>query len=355
MAKTAYDPLDTDVPGHVDPGVSGGLPVVFSPASPLLRVVVIGAGLVIIAAGLKATASVANLILLSLLLAATLAPVPIILSRRGISRGAAIAITVLLALVGGAVLIFVLARSMSRLSDNLPTYQNALAGLVDGVKTRLAARGIQLDQALTPDPAKIMGKVGLLLRAALGLVGYGLLSLVLVVLFLIELPLIRGDRSKPGTLSYRLEVAVGLVRRFVGLNGMFGACIAVVDLIIMLVIGTDAAVLWAVICFLFAFVPFGFMLSLIPPFIVTLLEYGTGRALLLFGLFFVVNFVGDNVVKPKIMGTGLGLSPLLIVIALLIWGVVLGPMGALLAIPLTLTVKEILPVLVGEPPPPLES
>jgi predicted PurR-regulated permease PerM len=146
-----------------------------------------------------------------------------------------------------------------------------------------------------------------------------------------------------------------LVRRFVGLNGMFGACIAVVDLIIMLVIGTDAAVLWAVICFLFAFVPFGFMLSLIPPFIVTLLEYGTGRALLLFGLFFVVNFVGDNVVKPKIMGTGLGLSPLLIVIALLIWGVVLGPMGALLAIPLTLTVKEILPVLVGEPPPPLES
>jgi AI-2 transport protein TqsA len=319
--------------------------------SPLLRVVVLGAGLVVIAAGLKAAATVANLLLLSLLLAATLSPIPVLLTRRGISRGAAIGLTVLLSLVGGALLILILARSISRLSENLPTYQAALAGLLNGVEQKLAARGIELDQALKPDPAQIMGRVGMLARAALGLVGYGLLAIVLVVLFLIELPLIRGDRSRPGTLSYRFEVAVGLVRRFVGLNGLFGAVIALVDLGIMLLLGTDAAVLWAVICFLFAFVPFGFMLSMIPPFVLTLLEHGPGRALALFGLFFVVNFIGDNVVKPKLMGTGLGLSPLLIVVSLLVWGVVLGPMGALLAIPLTLTVKEVLPVLMGEPPP----
>jgi AI-2 transport protein TqsA len=66
----------------------------------------------------------------------------------------------------------------------------------------------------------------------------------------------------------------------------------------------------------------------------------------------VVNFIGDNVIKPKIMGSGLGLSPLLIVIALLVWGAVLGPMGALLAIPLTLAVKEILPIFTSPPPPP---
>jgi len=57
------------------------------------------------------------------------------------------------------------------------------------------------------------------------------------------------------------------------------------------------------------------------------------------------------VIQPKIMGGGLGLSPLVIILALLGWGVVLGPMGALLAIPLTLTVKEVPPVLMGEPPP----
>src|SRR4030095_13726135 len=111
--------------------------------SPLMRVVVLGAGLVIIAAGLKASASVVNLVLLSLLLAATLSPVPVMLTRRGMGRGAAIGLTALAALVGGALLVFVLARSMSRLSENLPTYQASLAGLVDGVTQRLGARGGQ--------------------------------------------------------------------------------------------------------------------------------------------------------------------------------------------------------------------
>ncbi|HJX86896.1 MAG TPA: AI-2E family transporter, partial [Gemmatimonadales bacterium] len=312
--------------------------------SPLLRAVLLVAGLVIIAAGMKATATVVNLILLSILLATTLVPLTVILTQRGMGRGAAIALTAVLALVGGALLIMVLTRSISRLSENLPTYQAALGGLVDNVTDKLAARGIAVDQAMKPDPAKIMGRIGGLLGAALGLVGYGLLAIVLVVLFLIEMPVISAGDAGAGSVRARLDQAMRLVRRFVGLNGLIGVIIAVIDLAIMLLMGTDGAVLWAVICFLFAFVPFGFMLSLIPPFILTLLEHGPARGAALFGLFFVVNFIGDNVIKPKIMGSGLGLSPLLIVIALLVWGAVLGPMGALLAIPLTLAVKEILPI-----------
>ena len=323
--------------------------------SPLLRLVVLGAGLVIIAAGMKASASVLNLVLLSLLLAATLSPVPVYLTKRGMGRGAAIGLTALLALLGGAALIMVLTGSLSRLSQNLPVYQASLAGLVEGVTQKLAARGVEVSEALKPNPARIIGMVGGLVRAALNLVGVALFAIVLVVLMLIELPLVKGD-ARPGSLRTRLDSAMTLVRRFVGLNGLFGAGIAVVDLVIMLAVGTDAAALWTVIAFLFAFVPFGFILSAIPPFILTLLEFGPSRAFLMFGLFFVVNFIGDNVVKPKLMGSGLGLSPLVIVLALLGWGVVLGPMGALLAIPLTLTVKELLPIFIGErEPPPLQA
>jgi predicted PurR-regulated permease PerM len=208
-----------------------------------------------------------------------------------------------------------------------------------------------VDQALQPNPARIMGRVGGLIRGGLGLVGYGLLAIVLIALFLIEMPLIKTDESRPGSVRDRLDEAMRLVRRFVGLNGLIGGVIAILNLIIMLLMGTDAPVLWAFIIFLFAFVPFGFILSLIPPFLITLLEFGIGRALLLGGIFFVVNFVGDNVIKPKVMGGGLGLSPLLIVISLLVWGFVLGPMGALLAIPLTLGLRQLLPVFLEEPPP----
>jgi len=320
--------------------------------SSLLRLVVLGAGLVIIAAGMKASASVVNLVLLSVLLAATLSPVPIYLTKRGLGRGAAIGLTALLALLGGAALIMVLTRSLSRLSQNLPVYQAALSGLVDGVTQKLAARGVEVSESLKPNPARIMGMVGGLVGAALNLVGVGLFAIVLVVLFLVELPLFKSDAGRPGSLRTRLDSAMTLVRRFVGLNGMFGAGIAVVDLVIMWSVGTDAAALWAVIAFLFAFVPFGFILSAIPPFILTLLEFGPSKAFLMFGLFFVVNFIGDNVVKPKLMGSGLGLSPLVIILALLGWGVVLGPMGALLAIPLTLTVKELLPIFTEERAPP---
>ena len=316
--------------------------------SPLLRVVLLGAGIAIIAAALKASAGVVNLILLSALLAATLYPVPVMLTERGMKRSAAIALTAVLAVASGVLLIFVLARSLSGLSENLPAYQASLSGLIDNVTQRLAARGIAVDEALKPDSARIMGIVGGLIRGALSGLGYGLFTLVLVVLFLIEFPIFASADSGVGTLRYRMDEAMRLVRRFVGLNGLIGGVIALINLVIMLALGTDAPALWTVIIFLFAFVPFGFIISAIPPFIVTLLEHGPGRAILLFVLFFAVNFTGDNVIKPKVMGGGLGLSPLSIVLAVMLWGVVLGPMGALLAIPLTLTLKQVLPILTGD-------
>ena len=311
---------------------------------PLFRLVTLGAGLVIIAAGMNAAGSTLSLVLISALLAATLYPVPVFLTSKGMKRGSAIALTAVLAILGGISLIFVLGRSLSGLSANLPAYQTALAGLIDGFGDKLAARGIPIDEAMKPDAARIIGAARGLARAALSGLGYGLFCVVLVILFLIELPLIKSADSGAGSLRHRLDESMTLVRRYVGLNGLIGAVIALVNFVIMLLVGTDAPALWAVISFLFAFVPFGFLISLVPPFLVTLLEHGTGRAGILFGLFFLVNFIGDNVIKPKVMGGGLGLSPLLIILSLLMWGVVLGPMGALLAIPLTLVLKQVLPV-----------
>jgi len=64
-------------------------------------------------------------------------------------------------------------------------------------------------------------------------------------------------------------------------------------------------------------------------------------------LLMVANLISDNVIKPKIMGTGLGLSPLVIVISLMFWSFVLGPVGAILAVPLTIAISTVAPVLIG--------
>src|SRR4051794_244348 len=160
MAKATFETFDPALPIAAYPVPEDGAGVVPSivPASPLLRLVVIGAGLVIIAAGFQAAASVVNLVLLSLLLAATLSPIPFLLTKRGVGQGAAIAITILLSLLGGAALMFVLARSLSRLSDNLPTYQNALAGLLGNLENRLAPPGGPLGPGPKPGPREKNGR-----------------------------------------------------------------------------------------------------------------------------------------------------------------------------------------------------
>lgn len=154
----------------------------------LLRSVLLGAGLVIIAAGMKAAGSTLSLVLISALLAATLYPVPVFLTLKGMNRGSAIALTAVLAVLGGIGLILVLGKSLSGLSANLPAYHTSLATLIDGFGEKMAAREIPLDEAMKPDAARIIATARGLARAALSGLGYGLFCVVLVILFLVELP-----------------------------------------------------------------------------------------------------------------------------------------------------------------------
>ena len=110
---------------------------------PLHRFVLLVAGLVIIAAGLRAAASPVNLLLLSMLLAGTIYPMPYALMRRGWPKERAVMVTLLGVVIGGVLLLLVLAASLRRLSANMPVYQEAFSGLVGRLNAALAARGSQ--------------------------------------------------------------------------------------------------------------------------------------------------------------------------------------------------------------------
>lgn len=313
---------------------------------PLLRLTLLGAGIVIIAAGLHRAAATVNIVLVSFLLAMTMYPISHLLCRRGMKRGQAVAVTVVVVLVGGILLIAALAASLTRMADKLPTYEAGLTALLGDVSARLAARGIVVSDVLQPDPEQVVGFVGGLARGALSGLGYGFLTLILVALILAEMPMRPlGDDLDPGSLAARWDAVAERVRRFVGLQGLIGAVQAVVNLLVMIAIGTDFPVVWAVLFFLLCFVPFGFIVALVPPVVLTLLEHGPGRGVVLLVILFAANIVADNVVKPKVMGQGLGISPLVIILGFMFWAYVLGPMGAILAIPLTIALHETLPLL----------
>ena len=94
--------------------------------------------------------------------------------------------------------------------------------------------------------------------------------------------------------------------------------------------------------FLLSYIPnIGFILSIIPPFAITLLEQGFTRAIIVVAIVLVINFVVDNLVSPRIMGRGLGLTPLAVLLSLIVWAWVLGPVGALISVPLTILVKRL--------------
>ncbi len=312
--------------------------------SPLHRHILLAAGLVVIAAGLHAAAATVNLLLVSVLVAMSVSPIPYLLARRGLGHGAAVLLTVLGAMAGGVLLLGGLAAGLSGLQAKLPTYQAALASLLSGVTAKLTARGVNVQEVMAPDPARIVGFVQHLVGGALSALGYGIFALILVALILLELPTRpEGDGTKGDVRSRFDEVSLG-VRRFVALTGLVGAGQSAVNLLVMLVLGTDFALVWGVVFFLLSFVPFGFAIGLLPPLAVTLLEQGPARAGILVAVLMVANLVSDNVVKPRIMGQGLGLSPLVIVLSLMAWGYILGAVGALLAVPLTIAITTLAPL-----------
>ncbi len=119
----------------------------------------------------------------------------------------------------------------------------------------------------------------------------------------------------------------------------------------MRVVGTDLALVWAVLAFVMNFVPnVGIILSLVPPVILTMLEFGWQRALVILAGYVVLNFVVDNLIKPRFMQSGLDVPPLLGLLSLVIWGYLLGAPGAILAIPLTIALRRVLWDAPAQPP-----
>ncbi|MGL4899754.1 MAG: AI-2E family transporter, partial [Shewanella sp.] len=105
-------------------------------------------------------------------------------------------------------------------------------------------------------------------------------------------------------------------------------------------IGVNYALLWAVIAFLFNYIPnIGSIIAAIPAVMLAFIQLGPAAAGGTAMLYIAANMVMGNFVEPKFMGRGLGLSTLVVFLSLIFWGWLLGSVGMLLSVPLTMVVK----------------
>ncbi len=312
------------------------------------RILLGAAALVVIAAGIRAAASLLDSLLLALLLTVAVLPAFDRLRARGVSKGLAITLTTLLLLAVALALLGFLGVTGTRLVKVLPEYQDRVDVLRQGLEQRLLARGIETDKIVSLDlisPGRILG----LAASALSGVGKVLsqsLFLVLIVAFILVETRARGEALHP---RGRLAAMASDVRQYLVITTATGLGFSLAVYILMLSVGTDLALVWAVLAFVMNFVPsIGIVLSLVPPVLLTLLEFGWQRAVVVLGGFIVLNFVIDNLIKPRFMQSGLDVSPLVGLLSLVVWSFLLGPIGALLALPLTIALRRLL---ADEPPP----
>ena len=157
-----------------------------------------------------------------------------------------------------------------------------------------------------------------------------------------------GDRMK-ALRGFRPEVAGAFadfatsVRRYWLVTTIFGLVVAVLDTAALFIIGVPLALTWGLLAFVTNYIPnVGFLLGLVPPTLIALLENGAGTAVVVLVVYIVLNVVIQGLVQPRFTGDAVGLTGTVAFLSLIVWAFLLGALGALLAVPATLFVKLLL-------------
>jgi predicted PurR-regulated permease PerM len=357
-AGPAVDVLDEPGPAGAPaaggvPAAGGALAAVREPAGlPRWLVLLVGAAAATIAvAGVREIAWLLAPVLLALVVVVALMPVQRWLLRHGVPRWASA--TVLLVLVWGVLLTLgsLLVVAIARFAFLLPTYAPQFEILLDDTVRRLDEAGMSSAQITELVDRFDYGQLVGLATGLLARVTDTATTLVLLLSAMVFLAIESGGFGRRLALIAEerphLPIALGLfargTRSYLLVSTVFGAIVAVGDTIALAILEVPLPVLWGLLSFITNYVPnIGFVLGVIPPALLGLLAGGWTEFWVVIVVYALLNFVVQTLIQPRFVGDSVGLSMTVTFLALLFWGWVLGALGALLAIPLTLLVKALL-------------
>jgi predicted PurR-regulated permease PerM len=242
----------------------------------------------------------------------------------------------------------ILGSSIAEFTAALPGYQAQLDVIVDGVFD-FVVKHMNGDQSMESlgdmiDPGWAMGLVATILNSLKGVLTNTFLIIFMVIFRLLEV-------SSVGT---KVEAALGRsaeslerpreflhnLGRYLGIKTIVSSATGACAGLLAWSIGLDFPLLWAMLAFLFNYIPtIGSIIAAVPAVLLALVQLGPGAAGVTAMGFAAINVVFGNVIEPRLMGYGVGLSPLIVFVGLIFWGWVFGPVGMLLSVPLTMTLK----------------
>ena len=315
-------------------------------------VVLVGAAaVVVVAAGMRSIAWLVGPAFLALIIVVAVAPVQRWFRRRGLP-GWLTTLALVLAVYGVVLLLALgIIISVARLTTALPQYAAQSQQLVQSATAALARFGVGPDELKNVVDSLNIGRLTQLLAAFLSSIAGLATNLVFLLTLLLFLSVETGTvgtriaeiaADSPATAAALATFAHG-TRQYLIVTAVFGLIVAGLDTIALVLLGIPLAVTWGILSFVTNFIPYiGFVLGVIPPALLGLLIGGPSKMILVIVLYAVLNFIVQSLIQPRFVGEAVNLSITVTFLSLVFWAWLLGPLGVILAVPLTLLAKALL-------------
>lgn len=311
------------------------------------RILISVAALVIIIAGVSLAQSIVVLFLISFFLALLGTPPVLWLKEKNIPS----VFAVLIVMAGMIVILLLIGvqigTSFSSFSDDLPALQSRIREQVLGLIVLLKSKGIVVQENVFLDyvnPETIMKLTADLLTGLSSVLSDLVLILLTVTFILLEVssfPLkLRAVIGDPKQKFPQFTKFSNDMKRYMVIKTLISLVTGILVALWLFILGVDYPILWGFLAFLLNYIPnIGSIVAAIPAVILAVIQLGFGSALLVAAGYMAVNFIIGNIIEPRLMGRKLRLSTLVVFLSLIFWGGLLGLVGAILSIPLTMTLK----------------
>ena len=334
-----------------EPARSGTEPGVVASTMPRSVIVLLGIlGVVALGIGTKAAAGIVAPTMLALVLTVAVLPIHRWTRQHGwpgwLATLTALAASylILLVLVVGTVVCLI------KFADLLPSYADEAEDLTKSAADGLAPLGLSTgstNDALSKlDPTKLAGLLADLISGILGALGFLFFLVTLMFFFVVAVPGFAPrvtilQRTKP-ELAAALTSWVTRCQTYLVMTALFGAIVGLLDAGALWLVGVPLPLVWGFFSFITNFIPnIGFIIGIIPPAFLMFLEDGWKGLVVVVVIYSVLNVTIQTFIQPRIVGNSVGLSGEITYMSLVVWAYLLGALGALLAVPMTLLLRAI--------------
>ncbi|MEW5562753.1 AI-2E family transporter [Enterobacter asburiae] len=312
-----------------------------------LKIVIMLGMLVIILTGIRFAADIVVPFILALFISVVLNPVVQWLERLRVPRVLAISLLIGLIILVAVLLLATLGTSLNELARTLPQYRSSLVVPLQNLEPWLQRFGIEVsvnELVKYIDPNAAMTFVTSLLTQLTNAMSSIFLLLLTVVFMLFEVPQLptklKQMMVRPVEGMAAIQRAIDSVSHYLVLKTAISVVTGLVAWAMLAALDVRFAFIWGLLAFALNYIPnIGSVLAAIPPILQVLVFGGLYDALVVLAGYLAINMVFGNILEPRIMGRGLGLSTLVVFLSLIFWGWLLGPVGMLLSVPLTIVVK----------------